>query len=227
MLKKHISEGHRKRLRERFLNSGLDGFLDYEIIELLLTLGTPRKDCKQQAKEAILKFNGLSGVFNATTDELQLIKGIGPANAFGIRLFKSLAETYSKNQLKEGKNLNSPAKIYEYLRGKIGNEKKEYFVVLFFDTRHKLIVDETSIGILNASLIHPREVFNSAIINHASHIIIAHNHPSGDPKPSEEDIQTTNRLVDAGKILGIEIVDHIIVTKSNYFSLKENDLLLK
>ncbi len=222
---KHKGEGHRKRLRERFLQSGLDGFLDYEIIELLLTLGTPRKDCKQPAKEAINKFKGLTSVLDASIDELQQINGIGPSNAFGIKLFQAISERYSKEKIEPKQLFDSPKIVFEYLREKIGREKKEHFAVLCFDTRNNLIVNEVSIGTLNASLVHPREVFNQAILNHSSHVIVTHNHPSGDSSPSEEDIRTTKRLVEAGKILGISVVDHIIITRDSYCSLKEEGLI--
>jgi DNA repair protein RadC len=222
---KHMADGHRKRLRERFLQSGLDGFLDYEIVELLLTLGTPRKDCKQSAKEAINKFKGLSGVVDSTMDELQQIKGIGPSNAFGIKLFQAVSERYAKEKIKPKILLNSSKAVYEYLREKIGREKKEYFTVLCLDVRNNLIVNEISVGTLNASLVHPREVFNQAILNHASHVVLAHNHPSGDLSPSEEDVITTKRLLDAGKILGISVVDHIIVARDGYFSFKEEGVI--
>ena len=217
-------EGHRKRLRERFLQSGLDGFLDYEIVELLLTLGTPRKDCKQQAKEIIAKFKNLTSALDAKSEELQQIKGIGPSNVLGIKLFQAISERYSKDRIESKTLLNSPEKIFEYLKEKIGKKKKEYFVTLYFDTKNNLIVDEISVGILNASLIHPREVFNKAIVNSASHIVIAHNHPSGDPNPSQDDIDTTKRLIEAGKIIGISIVDHIVVSNNSYYSFKEHNL---
>ncbi|MDD2224832.1 MAG: DNA repair protein RadC [Candidatus Shapirobacteria bacterium] len=217
--------GHRARLRERFLKSGLDGFLDYEIIELLLTLGTPRKDCKQTAKEAIKTFKGLNGVLDSTLEELQKIRGIGSSNAFGIKLFQAISERYTKEKIDPKNLLDSPKKIFEFLREKIGKEKKEHFVILYFDTKNNLIFDEISIGILNASLVHPREVFSKAILNNASHIVIAHNHPSGDPTPSNEDINTTKRLIEAGKLLGISVVDHIIVTRNNYSSCVELRLI--
>lgn len=215
------NSGHRGRLRERFLKSGLDGFLDYEIIELLLTLGTPRKDCKKPAKEAIAKFNDLTSVLDSSVEDLQQIKGIGPSNAFGIKLFQAISERYSKEKIEPRTLLDSPQKIFEFLREKIGKEKKEHFVILYFDTKSNLIVDEISVGTLNASLVHPREVFSKAILNNASYIVIAHNHPSGDPKPSSEDINTTNRLIEAGKLLGISVIDHIIVTKNGYTSHAE------
>jgi len=222
---KHKGKGHRGRLRARFLQSGLNGFLDYEIIELLLTLGTPRKDCKQPAKEAIARFNGLSGVLDATVEELQQVRGVGPSNAFGIKLFQAISERYSKEKIRPENIFNSPQMIFEYLREKIGKEKKEHFIVLCFDTRNNLISDDVSVGTLNASLVHPREVFKKAILNNSSHVIVAHNHPSGDPTPSENDIATTRRLVESGKILGITVVDHIIVTQNSFVSLKERGVV--
>ncbi len=222
---KHKGDGHRKRLRERFLDSGLSGFLDYEIIELLLTLGTPRKDCKQAAKDAIEKFRGLAGVLNSTINELQQVDGIGPSNAFGIKLFQAISERYSKEKIEFKTIFDSPKMIAEYLRGKIGRENKEYFITLFFDTRNNLIVHDISVGTLNASLVHPREVFSQAIVKNASHVVVAHNHPSGDATPSEADILTTKRLIEAGEIIGISVVDHIIVTKDGYCSLKEKGVI--
>ena len=218
--------GHRKRLRNRFLQGGLDGFLDYEIIELLLTLGTPRKDCKQMAKEAIKMFRGLQGVLEASFDELRQIKGIGPSNAFGIKLFQAISERYAKEKIPKKILLNSPQAVTNYLREKLGREKKEYFVILLLDSRNNLIKDTiVSIGTLNANLVHPREVFKEAVDNRAASIIIAHNHPSGDPEPSEDDLEITKRLVESGKILGVEVVDHIIITKTGFISFKEKNLL--
>ena len=217
--------GHRKRLRDRFLQSGLDGFLDYEIIELLLTLGTPRKDCKSMAKEAILKFKGLRGVLDASFDELQLIKGIGPSNAFGIKLFQAISEQYAKEKISPKVLMDSPTLVSDYLQERLGREKREHFMILYLDTHNNLIINDVSIGTLNASLVHPREVFKKAIQSHAAQVIVAHNHPSGDWSPSEDDKMITNRLVEAGKILGISVMDHIIVTQNGFYSFKEQGLI--
>lgn len=217
--------GHRKRLRNRFLQGGLDGFLDYEIVELLLTLGTPRKNCKQMAKQAIKKFGGLQGVLDASFEELQQIKGIGPHNVFGIKLFQAISERYAKEKISAKILMDSPRIVASYLQRKIGRENKEHFVILYLNTRNDLIVNNVSIGTLNASLVHPREVFKEAIHSHAAQVIIAHNHPSGDPEPSEDDLTLTKRLVEAGKILGIEVVDHVIITNRAYFSFKEKKLI--
>jgi DNA repair protein RadC len=217
--------GHRKRLRDRFLETGFDGFLDYEVIELLLSLNTPRKDCKPMAKEAIKKFDGMVGVLDAPIDELMQINGIGPSNAIGIKIFQNILEIYAKEKINLKKELNTPQILFEFLKEKIGKEKKEHFAILFFDTRNKLVHNNISIGSLNASIVHPREVFNDAVLKSASHIIVAHNHPSGDPMPSEEDIITTKRLVEAGKILGIIVQDHMIVTRGGYYSFAEEGLI--
>jgi DNA repair protein RadC len=221
------SAGHRQRLRDRFLQSGLDGFLDYEIVELLLTLGTPRRNCKQMAKEAIKIFGSLRGALDASFDELRQIKGIGPSNAFGIKLFQAISERYAREKLPKKIPLTSPQVVVNYLREKLGREKKEHFVILLLDSHNNLFsIKDISIGILNSSLVHPREVFEPAVRNLAAYIIIAHNHPSGDPTPSEDDVEITKDLIATGKILGIEILDHIIIAKLEYFSFKEKSLIL-
>lgn len=223
--KKYSNEGHRKRLREKFLRAGLDALNDYEVIELLLTLGTPRKDCKQLAKEAIKKFGGLKGVLDASIGKLQEINGIGPMNAFGVKLFQAISERYDKEDVLDKETFNSPKVVADFLRRYVGREEKEHFIILYLDTRNKLIIDKVSVGTLNASLVHPREIFKNAIKANAAQIIIAHNHPSGNPEPSPEDIALTRRLDEAARIIGIELLDHVIVTSSGFTSLKERELI--
>lgn len=223
--KNNSNNGHRERIREKFLQSGLGGFLDYEVVELLLTLGTPRKDCKKIAKLAIKKFKSLRGVLEASTTELTSIKGIGTSNVLGLILFQAISERYSKEKLSPKILLNSSKLTADYLQMKIGNKKEEHFMILYFDSKNKLINEEISIGILNASLVHPREVFKTAIKNNAAQIIIAHNHPSGDFKPSSDDQITTKRLIDVGKLIGISVIDHIVVSTSGYFSFKDNGII--
>ncbi len=223
---KHKGAGHRKRLRDRFLQSGLHGFLDYEIVELLLTLGTPRKDCKQIAKQAIEEFGGLRGVLDASLEDLQKIKGIGPSNAFGIKLFQAVSERFAKEHIPEKITLNSSKAVADFLQKSIGRENKEHFVVLSLDAHNRLIkISNISVGSLNTSIVHPREVFKEAIQSSAAQIIIAHNHPSGNLEASPEDVALTRRLEEAAKIFGIELLDHIIVAEDNYFSLKEQNLI--
>lgn len=130
--------GHRKRLRDRFLQGGLDGFLDYEIIELLLTLGTPRRDCKQIAKEAIERFKGLRGVIDVSPEELQQIRGIGSMNIFGLKLFQAISERCAKEKIPKKILLTSPQDVVSYLREKLGKEKKEHFLILSLDSKNGL-----------------------------------------------------------------------------------------
>jgi len=220
------NSGHRKRLRDRFFQSGLDGFLDYEIVELLLTLSGSIKDCKQQAKQAIKKFGGLRNALDAPSEELQQIKGIGPNSIFGLKLFQAISERYAKEKISKKISLTSPKAVTDYLRQKLGREKKEHFVILSLDSRNNLIRENiVSIGTLNANLVHPREVFKEAIDSRAASVILAHNHPSGDPEPSEDDLVITKRLTEAGKIIGIDVLDHIIITKTKVFSFKEKKLI--
>lgn len=222
----HKGAGHRKRLRERFLQSGLDGFHDYEIVELLLTLGTPMKDCKPMAKDAISQFKGLRGVFDASLLELQKVKGIGPSNAFGIKLFQALAVRLAKERITEKIDLKSAHAVIEYLQKWLGNQSKEHFVALYLDTQSRLIESRViSVGTLNAALVHPREVFEPAVSLRSSSMIVAHNHPSGSVEPSSEDRDITRRLVETGRTLGIEISDHIIVSDSETFSFQQQLLL--
>jgi len=193
---------------------------------LLLTLGTPRRDCKQRAKQVIKKFGGLRGALDATIEDLQQIKGIGPQNAFGLKLFQAISERYAREKILTKILLDSSKAVADYLREKIGREKKEHFLVLCLDTRNNLIrTSDISIGILNANLVHPREVFKEAVQSSAAQIIIAHNHPSEETEASPEDIAITRRLEEGAKIFGIEILDHIIVTKNNFSSLREKNLM--
>lgn len=224
--KSNKQEGHRSRLRKRFMQSGIDGFLDYEIVELLLTLGTPRRDCKGMAKDTIKRFGGLKNTLDASVEDLQQIRGIGPSNSFGIKLFQAISERLAKEKISEKNLLNSSKNVANYLQKSIGREKKEYFVVLALDIHHNLIKEfNISTGSLNASVVHPREVFKEVIQVSAAQIIIGHNHPSANPDPSPEDIALARRLEEVSKIMGIELLDHIIVTKDKYISLKEQGLM--
>lgn len=220
-------EGHRKRLREKFLRSGLPSLHDYEIVELLLTLGTPRKDCKEQAKSAIKKFKGLRGVLSASLDELTEIKEIGRINAFGIKLFQEISERYLKEKiLNKEIPLKSSKEVFDYLFQSMSKEKIEVFKVLFLNGKNKLIeVEELFRGSLNSSAVYPREIIKKAIKYNAVGLIFVHNHPSGDSSPSESDKEITENLISAGKVMQIKVLDHIIIGDNKYFSFADNGLL--
>ncbi len=225
-LKDNNNEGHRKRLREKFLSGGFNGFHDYEIIELLLTLGTPRKDCKPIAKELIKNFGSLKKVLDADLENLQVVKGVGPSNAFGLKLFQAVSERLAKEKIPEIIDFSSTKIIAEFLQKLLGREKREHFIAFYLDSKNHLIEYRTiSIGILNASLVHPREVFEPAVSLHSLSVIVAHNHPSGSVEPSGEDRDITKKLVESGRLLGIDVRDHIIVSNSGFFSFQQQLLI--
>ena len=220
--KPHKGEGHRKRLRERFLAAGLDGFQDYEVIELLLTLGTPRKDCKDTAKEALTRFKTLQGVLEASPMELCEVTGIGTKNLFGIKLIKAVADRYLEKKLISKDPINNSKELFDYLYHSIRDKNREFFKAIFLDSKNRVIATETlSEGTLTASSVYPREVVHAALNHHAAAVIFAHNHPSGDSKPSQDDIAITRQLVFAGRVMGIMVHEHIIIGNNQYFSFAD------
>ncbi len=222
------SPGHRKRLRERFIKGGLGGFHDYEIVELLLTLGSPRKDCKQPAKEAIKKFKTLRGVLEAPPEELQQIEGIGPHNAFGIKLVQEAAREFLKGRIIAKATYKSSQEVFDYLYHSMRGLKKELFKVLFLNSQNQLIeISDLFQGTIDSSSIYPREVVESAIRYNAASLIFVHNHPSGNPSPSRNDRELTRDLVYAANIIGIKVLDHIIIGDNRYFSFAGEGLLEK
>jgi len=218
----HKGAGHRKRLRKKFMDSGLNGFQDYEVIELLLTFATPRRDCKEAAKNALKRFKTLQGVLEASSEALCEIKGIGQTNQIGILLIKAVADRYLEKRL-VGKNpLNNSKDLYDFLYLNIGEKHHECFQVVFLDAKNKVISTETLFqGTLTASAVYPREVVNAALRNHASAIIFAHNHPSGDPEPSQEDVSITRQLIFACRVMGIIVHEHLIIGEKKYFSFAD------
>jgi len=219
-------EGHRKRLREKFIRSDVLGFHDYEIVELLLTLGTPQKDCKQQAKEAIRKFKTLRGVLEAPMEELQKVRGIGPHNVFGIKLVQEVAREFLKEKILEKPICKSSKETFDYLYHSMRDLKKEVFKVIFLDGKNQIVnIENLFEGTLNTSSIYPREVMKSAIKNNAVGLIFVHNHPSGNPEPSQSDRDITEDLVFAGSLMQIKVLDHIIIGDNKYFSFADEGLI--
>jgi len=218
--------GHRKRLREKFMKSGLLGLHDYEIVELLLTLGTPRKDCKQQAKALMKKFKTLRGVIDAGEEELYEIKGIGPKNIFGVRFIREVSERYLEDRIIKQEIYRTPQDVFDYLYVSMRGLKKEVFKTLFLDVKNRLITTEKMFkGTVSSSAVYPREIVKKAIKKDASSVILVHNHPSGDPTPSPEDKRITVDVVDALKAVDIKVLDHIIIGDNKYFSFASEKLL--
>ena len=219
-------EGHRKRLREKFTGSGLSGFADYEIVELLLTLGSPRKDCKKQAKEAIKRFKSLRGVLEASAEELRQIDGIGPNNSFGIKLVLEVAGAYLKEKIIDKPIYSSAQGIFDYLYHTMRGLKKEVFKVLYLNSQNQVIdTADLFVGTVNSSAVSPREVMESAIKHNAASLIFVHNHPSGDTEPSRSDKEVTRDLVFAAAIMQTTVLDHIIIGNNIYFSFAGEGLI--
>ena len=220
--KRHKGEGHRQRLREKFLSSGLSGFHDYEVIELLLTLATPRKDCKDAAKSALKKFKTLQGVLEASPKALCEIRGIGPKNLLGIKLIKAVADRYLEKRVIHKDPINNSKALFDFLYHSLRDKHRECFMVLFLDAKNKVIAIDTLFeGTLTASSVYPREVVQAALNHHAAALIFAHNHPSGDPMPSSEDVSITRQLLSACKVMGITVHEHIIIGDNQYFSFAD------
>jgi DNA repair protein RadC len=227
-MKAKSQEGHRKRLRQKFLKSGLEGFHNYEIVELLLTLGTPRRDCKQQAKEAIQRFKTLRGVLEASPEELQEIKGIGPTHIFIIKFAQELAREFLKEQILNKPYCKSSEEVFNYLYHSMRDLSKERFKVMFLNAQNQVIeIEDLFEGTLNASAVYPREVVKSAIKHNAASLIFVHNHPSGNPEPSDDDKKITRDLVFAANMMQIKVLDHIIIGDNKYFSFADEGLIEK
>lgn len=207
-----------ERPREKMLRYGPEKLTELELLSIILRTGTREKGVMDLAESIINQF-GFDNLSTAKCSELSLFQKMGPAKACEIAAVFELG----KRVLKDKKNniyLN-PEDIWEQMRD-IRNQKKEHFVSFFLNTRNQEIQREIiSVGTINLSIVHPREVFEPAVKNLATGIIVAHNHPSGNLEPSDEDINITRRLIQAGKILGISLIDHIIVSTKGYTSLKE------
>ncbi|MGB2813543.1 MAG: DNA repair protein RadC [Dehalococcoidales bacterium] len=221
-----MHKGHRRRLREKFLESGLAGFHDYEIVELLLTLGSPRKDCKPQAKEAIKRFKTLRGVLSASAEELQQIEGVGQHSAFGIRLVQEMAREFLKGKIVDQPFLKSSREIFDYLYHAMRDRKKELFKVVYLNSQNQIIeVADLFEGTVDSSSISPREIIEGALKDNATALIFVHNHPSGNPAPSTSDREMTRQLVYVGKIMQMKVVDHIIIGNDRYYSFADEGLI--
>lgn len=211
-----------ERPREKLAKYGPEKLSNSELLAILLRTGKKGENVVEMSNKILKKFSA-ENLPNASFSELKNHSGLGPAKACEIIACFELGKRLLKN--KQTKIYLSPEEIWGELKD-LRNHKKEHFVVFYLDSRNQEIKQETiSIGSLTANLVHPREVFEPAIRHSAAHIIFSHNHPSGDPEPSEDDLLITKKLVQAGEILGIEVLDHIIVGQKGYFSFKEKGLL--
>jgi DNA repair protein RadC len=215
-----------ERPRERLQKLGVDALSAQEILALILGRGIAGESVMVTAQRLLSQFGNLKGIANASLEELSQVKGIGPAKASQIKAASEMAnrlEGYSETG--EKPVIKTPEEVVNLVKGKLKGKKKEHFLVLLLDTRNHLIeVANISVGSLDTSVVHPREVFKEAISASAASVIFVHNHPSGDPTTSEDDIKLTKRLAEVGEIMGIDVLDHIIIGDKNYLSLKREGL---
>jgi DNA repair protein RadC len=218
--------GHRARLRNRFLEGGIDRFSDEEVVEFLLTLGTPRKDVKIQARQAMKRFGTLSGILSAPISELTEIKGIGPKNALYLSLVHQVAGRYLRDRIKGNVFFNTSKAVFDFLFHSMRDLKREVFKVLLLNRKNELIMDkDVFLGSLTGSAVYPREIMTLALEHKAASLVFVHNHPSGDPGPSPEDRDLTRSLVWCSRLLMIQVLDHIIIGNNSYYSFADEGLI--
>jgi len=218
--------GHRQRLRERFLKSGLSGLAEYETLELLLTYAILRKDVKPIAKRLVAQFKTLKGVLDADPVMLGKIEGIGPESQSFFKLIHAIMQHYFELSAAETDLLSSPASVLNYCRATVEAEKKEVFYVLYLSSKNRLISSEkVAEGTIDQAAVYPRRLIEGALRANAAALIFVHNHPSGDPTPSLEDKALTRKLVEAAKTIGITVHDHLIIGNGRHFSFREHHLI--
>ena len=214
-----------ERPRERLVKFGEQALSAQELLQLILGRGIAGESVVVTAQKLLSQFGSLQKLAEASIEELSAIKGIGPAKATQIKAVFEIGRRIStQTPSYKSKELTDPKKVYHLIKSKLKDYTREHFYIIALNSRNWSVA-EVSIGSLNASVVHQREVFTEAIRNKAASVVFAHNHPSGDPEPSADDLVITNRLVEAGKILEIVVVDHIIVTNTDFLSFKERKLL--
>ena len=206
--------------RKRFLKHGPEVLSDPELFAIILRTGVVGENVMEMSNRLISEF-GLVNLFECSLKELQVIKGIGPNKAMQLLAMVELGKRYDqeKNSIKK---ITCAEDVFKLFHRDLKNKKQEHFSILLLNTQNNIIKKEPlTIGILNASVIHPREVFKPAIKSSCNKIILVHNHPSGDPTPSEEDLEITRKMMEVGEKLGINVLDHVIIGKENYWSWKD------
>lgn len=211
-----------ERPRERLMRSGAGSLSEVELLAVIISRGTKGMPVRDIAERLISQFGSVAEVGRAGVAELRKVAGIGPAKACQIVAAFELARRADDLPLaRERPDMSTPAAVVQQVRPRLARQMKECFVSLFLDSRSRLLgMDDVSVGCLDSTLAHPREVFEKAVRAGAAAVVVAHNHPSGDPQPSDDDIRLTRRLVEAGKILGIRLLDHVIVTRDGHYSFR-------
>jgi DNA repair protein RadC len=220
--------GHRQRLRERFVKAGLDGFADYEVVELLLTLAIPRSDVKQPAKALIKKFGDLRGILDAPLEEVQQVSGIGSVTPVALRIIRETANLYLQQTAEQAESLSDFEVLSRFWRSKIGALAHEVFQVGYLDSGLRLLrdgIETIEEGTTDRAAVYPRRVIEAALKRKAAALVFAHNHPNGDVQPTEQDKVLTRALVLAATTVHIKVHDHLIVSTDQVFSFRKEGLL--
>lgn len=218
--------GHRDRLRKRVSESGPESLADYELLEFVLTLAIPRVDTKKQAKALMREFGSIGGVLNADPAALTRIDGIGSRSAVALRAIRETALRMLRTDVAKGPILASWQALLDYLRADLAFIAIERVRVLYLDARNTLLRDEiASEGTIDEAAVHVREIIRRAIDVGAASLILVHNHPSGDPKPSRADIQLTRDIIEAGRRLKIAVHDHVIIGAEGHASMRALGLI--
>jgi len=218
--------GHRDRLRERFLKSGVDGLQDYELLEMILFSAIPRRDVKPLAKQLLAEFGSISGILSASITDLQKVKGLSENAAVLFKAVHALTQKMLKNDMEQKPILSSWQKLLDYCHVALAHEKKEHFRVLFLSRKNQLMSDEIQqTGTVDQAPVYPREIVKRALELGASALILVHNHPSGDPTPSTADIDMTNEIIRAAATMDILVHDHLIISRNGHTSMKAMGLL--
>jgi DNA repair protein RadC len=218
--------GHRARLRQRFLQGGAGALQDYELLELLLTFAIPYSDVKPLAKKLIAHFGSFTRVFDASPEAIMEVTGLKEYSAVLIRLVKACAEYYLKEGILGRQKLSSLDALVDYCRTSMGGLADEQFRVIFLNSQNEIIAEEiVQEGTVNQTVVYPRKVLELALKHKATGLILVHNHPSGNLKPSAADVDLTRSLVKASRALNLTVHDHLIISRHGYFSLAEKDML--
>jgi DNA repair protein RadC len=224
-MKNDMLKGHRARLRKKFLSSGLTALHDYETLEMLLTFVIPRRDVKPIAKALLLQFKELHAVFDASSKELQQVKGIGENAAVLFVFLRELCNGYLESKAFGTDFVHAPASVIDYARMKVGGEQNEFFMVLYLNTKNHVIDYDCQEGTINRAAVYPRNILRRCLDIHAAAIILVHNHPSGLCEPSPADRRLTDSIKKVVNTVEIKLLDHIIVSKAGYSSFAELKLV--
>ncbi len=214
----HIAD----RPRERLIRQGAESLSNQELIAILLRTGTKQESVLVLANRILSSFDKIQDLKDATIEEMMLVKGVGKAKAVQLLAAAEIGKRMYRKHSEGRYTIRSPEDAAAYLMTDMASLNQEHFVVLFLNVKNEVLHKQTIfIGSLNSSIVHPREIFREAVKRSAASIIVAHNHPSGNPSPSPEDIEVTKRLIEAGSIMGIEVLDHVIIGDHQFLSLKE------